>query len=42
MKYYAIKTMKARANKNGINSVIFISIFVENCLKYNAIHDLDF
>ena len=29
----------AQANKTGINLMIFILIFVENCLYYNAIHD---
>ena len=26
-------------NKTGINSIIFIFLFVENCLKYDDIHD---
>ena len=30
---------KARDNKAGIGFIIFILIFVENCLKYDAIHD---
>ncbi len=29
----------ARAKKNGINFMIFILIFVENCLYFEAIHD---
>ena len=33
-----IKT-KARANKTSINIMIFILIFVENCLYFDAIHD---
>ena len=31
---------KARLNKTGINIIIFILSFVENCLKYNAMQDL--
>ncbi len=31
---------KARANQTSINFMIFILIFVENCQKFNAIHDL--
>ena len=31
---------KARANKSGIDFMIFILIFVENCLKYDAIHEI--
>ena len=45
IKKYKIKTsfvspkwLKARAKK-GINFVIFILIFVENCLQYDAMHD---
>ena len=30
---------KAQANKTGIDFMIFILIFVENCLQYDAIHD---
>ena len=30
---------KARANKICINQMIFILIFVKNCLQYDAIHD---
>ena len=46
MKNYKIKTSfvspegsKARVYKTGINFRIFILIFVENCLKFDAIHD---
>ena len=30
---------KARAFKTGINFIIFIFIFVENCLQYEAIYN---
>ena len=30
---------KARANKTGINFMIFNTVFVENCLKNDAIND---
>ena len=30
---------KARSNKTGIRFMIFILIFVENCLKYVVMHD---
>ena len=30
--------IKAQANKTGINFMIFILIFVENCLLYDGIH----
>ncbi len=30
---------KAQANKTGINLVIFILIFVENCLIFDVIYD---
>ena len=30
---------KGRDNKTGINLMIFILIFVENCLQYDARHD---
>ncbi len=46
MKNFKIKTSfvsregpKARADKTGINFMIFILIFVENCLYFDAIHD---
>jgi len=46
MKNYKIKISfvsskgpKARANKTSINFIIFISIFVKNCLLFDAIHD---
>ena len=29
----------ARTNKSGINFMIFISIFVEICMYYDAVHD---
>ena len=31
---------KAQANKTGINFMLFILTFVDNCLLYDAIHDL--
>ena len=30
---------KPWANKTGINIMIFLLVFVENCLLYDAIHD---
>ena len=30
---------KDKANKTGIDIMIFILIFMENCLYYDAIHD---
>ncbi len=46
IKNYKIKTSivspewpKARANLSVINFMIFILIFIENCLKFDAIHD---
>ena len=30
---------KSQANKAGINLMIFILIFVENCLYWGAMHD---
>ena len=29
-----------KAKKTGINIMIFILIFVENCLEFDAIHDI--
>ena len=37
-KYISLKP-KDWANKTDINFMIFISIFVENYLQYDAIHD---
>ncbi len=46
MKNFKIKTsflslegLKAQAKKTGINFMIFILIFAENCLKFDALHD---
>ncbi len=46
MKNYTIETnfvshegTKARAEKTGINFMIFILIFVENCLQFDAVHN---
>ena len=46
MKNYKIETSfvspdgpKALAYKTGINFMIFILMFVENCLSYDAIYD---
>ena len=46
MKNYKTKTSivrhegpRAQANKTGISLMIFILIFMESCLHYNAIHD---
>ena len=46
MKNYKMKSSfvrpegsKDRANKSGIKFIIIISIFVENCLSYDAFHD---
>ena len=35
---WKIIRLKARANKTCINFIIFILIFVENCLNYDALH----
>ena len=35
---YSLEGPKARANKTGINFMIFILLFVENCLSFDAIH----
>ena len=37
--YYKILSLKVRANKAGFNFIISISIFVENCLLYDATQD---
>ena len=34
-----ISFLRSRANKTGFNTIIFILIFVGNCLYYNAMHD---
>ena len=34
-----LEGLKARTNKTVINFMIFIKIFVENCLLYYAIHE---
>ena len=46
MKNFKIKTSfespdgpKARANKTNINNMIFILLFVENCVYYDVKHD---
>ena len=36
----SLKVIKSQFNKTGINFMIFILIFVENCLLYDAICDL--
>ena len=37
--YVSPEGPKARAYKTSINSIIFILVFVENCLVYDAIHE---
>ena len=46
MKNYKFKTSfvipegsKTLLNKTGVNFIIFILIFMENCLYYDSIHD---
>ena len=35
----SLKGLKARSNKTGFNIMVFILIFLENCLSYGGIHD---
>ena len=35
----SLEMPEGRTNKTGINFMILILIFVENCLEYDAIHD---
>ena len=32
---------KGQANKTGVNFMIFILLFVENCLQYDTIYDFN-